>query len=157
MNPFLFYYPYLCVMSNSLWNRKARFNYTIETKYTAGIMLLGTEVKSIREGMVNFNDSYCLFINNELWVRGLHISEYGYGTTHEAIRDRKLLLKKKEIKKIQNLIKERGFTIFPLEIFFTERNIAKIEIGIGKGKKEYDKRETIKKRESERDIKNQNY
>jgi len=144
-------------MSNSLWNRKARFNYTIETKYTAGIMLLGTEVKSIREGMVNFNDSYCLFVNDELWVRGLHISEYGYGTTHEAIRDRKLLLKKKEIKKIQNLIKERGFTIFPLEIFFTERNIAKIEIGIGKGKKEYDKRETIKKRESERDIKNQNY
>ena len=140
-------------MSNSLWNRKARFNYTIETKYTAGIMLLGTEVKSIREGMVNFNDSYCLFINNELWVRGLHISEYGYGTTHEAIRDRKLLLKKKEIKKIQNLIKERGFTIFPLEIFFTERNIAKIEIGIGKGKMEYDKRETIKKRESEREIK----
>jgi len=141
-------------MSQVLYNKKATFNYSIELKYIAGIVLLGTEVKSIREGTINFGDSYCLFINNELWIRGLHISEYGHGTIHETIRDRKLLLNKKEIRKIQSLIKERGFTIFPLRIFFCEKNIAKIEIAIGKGKKNYDKRESIKKRESERDLKN---
>jgi SsrA-binding protein len=140
-------------MSYVLHNKKARFDYSIELKYTAGIMLIGTEVKSIRKGMVNFTDSYCLLINDELWVRKLHISEYANGIAHPTTRDRKLLLKKKEIKKIQNLIKEKGFTIFPLEIFFNEKNLAKIEIGVGKGKKEYDKREVIKKRESDRNIK----
>ena len=134
-------------MSHVLYNRKARFNYTIETKYTAGIVLIGTEVKSIRDGMVNFGDSFCLFINDELWVRNLTISECKFGSPHNPIQDRKLLLQKKELNKIKNLIKEKGYTIFPLEMFFNEKNIIKMEIGIGKGKKEYDKKKTIMERE----------
>jgi SsrA-binding protein len=141
-------------MNNTLFNRKAKFNYLIEDTYNSGIVLVGCEVKSIREGMLNFNDSYCLFVNNELWVRGLYISENKYGQQIDPSRDRKLLLNKRELTKIQNTIKERGYTIVPLKVFFNEHNIVKMEIGIGRGKKDYDKRETIKKRESERTIRN---
>lgn len=139
-------------MNNIIENRKAYFNYTIGDKYTAGIKLIGTEIKSIREGKLNFNDSFCLFINDELFVRGIYISDYSFGFKHENVRDRKLLLKKKELKKIKDKIKENGYTIIPLKGFFTEFNFFKIEIGLSKGKKEYDKRETIKKRDSDRNI-----
>ena len=140
-------------MKNIIDNRKAYFNYSIEDKYTAGIELIGTEIKSIREGKLNFNDSFCLFINNELFVRGIYISDYSFGTKHENVRDRKLLLTKKELKKIQETIKDKGYTVVPLKGYFTDTNFFKIEIGVGKGKKDYDKRETIKKRESDREVK----
>lgn len=143
---------YICIMKNIIDNRKARFNYSIGDTYTAGIQLIGTEIKSIREGKLNFNDSFCLFINDELFVRGIYISDYSFGSKHENVRDRKLLLTKKELKKIKETVKEKGFTIVPLKGYFTDTNYFKIEIGIGKGKKSYDKRETIKKRDSEREV-----
>jgi SsrA-binding protein len=139
-------------MKNIIDNRKVYFNYNIEDKYTAGIQLIGTEIKSIREGKLNFNDSFCLFINGELFVRGIYISDYSFGFKHDNVRDRKLLLTKKELNKIQETIKEKGFTIVPLKGYFTDTNYFKIDIGIGKGKKSYDKRETIKKRDSEREV-----
>lgn len=136
-------------------NRSAYFEYFIDDKYTAGIMLTGTEVKSLRAGKANFNDSYCIFHQNELFLRSFHISEYTHGTfnNHDPIRERKLLLNKKEIKKWMNKIKEKGYTIVPLRLFFNENNIAKLEIGLGKGKKLHDKRDTIKQRDTEREIK----
>jgi len=143
---------YICIMKNIIDNRKVYFNYNIEDKYTAGIQLIGTEIKSIREGKLNFNDSFCLFINGELFVRGIYISDYSFGFKHDNVRDRKLLLTKKELNKIQETIKEKGFTIVPLKGYFTDTNYFKIDIGIGKGKKSYDKRETIKKRDSEREV-----
>jgi SsrA-binding protein len=139
-------------MKNVIDNRKAYFNYNIEDKYTAGIQLIGTEIKSIREGKLNFNDSFCLFINNELYIRGIYISDYSFGTKHENVRDRKLLLTKKELKKIKDNTSEKGYSIVPLKGYFTDANYFKVEIGIGKGKKSYDKRETIKKRDTEREI-----
>jgi SsrA-binding protein len=139
-------------MKNIIDNRKAYFNYFIGDKYNVGIQLIGTEIKSIREGKLNFNDSFCLFINNELYVRGIYISDYSFGSKHENVRDRKLLLTKKELKKIQESTKEKGLTIVPLKGYFTDTNYFKIEIGVGKGKKSYDKRETIKKRDSEREV-----
>ncbi len=136
-------------------NRQAYFNYYIEDKYVAGIVLLGTEVKSIRDGKVSFNDAFCLFDDGELWVRGLYIAEYTHGTSnnHIAVHDRKLLLQKRELKKIQSKLKEKGYTVVPLRVFFTDKNLAKVEIGLGKGKKLHDKRETIKSRDVEREIK----
>ena len=139
-------------MNNTLINRKARFNYSIEDTYNSGIVLIGTEIKSIREGKLNFNDSYCLFINNELFIRGIYISDYSFGEKHENVRDRKLLLTKKELKKIKDNTTEKGYSIVPLKGYFTDTNYFKVEIGIGKGKKDYDKRETIKKRDSEREV-----
>ena len=141
-------------MKNVIDNRKAYFNYSIGDKYTAGIQLIGTEIKSIREGKLNFNDSFCIFINDELYIRGVYISDYSFGVKHENVRDRKLLLNKKELKKIKESIKEKGNTVVPLKGYFTDANFFKIEIGLGKGKKDYDKRETIKKRDSERNIRN---
>ena len=142
-------------MSIEINNRQAYFHYFIEGKYSAGIVLLGTEVKSVREGKVSFNDAFCYFDKNELWIRGLYIAEYSMGTTnnHIAVHDRKLLLTKRELKKLQAIIKEKGQTIVPLRIFMNEKNLLKIEVGLAKGKKSFDKRETIKKRENDRDIK----
>jgi len=136
-------------------NRQAYFNYSIEDKYVAGIVLLGTEVKSIRHGKVSFNDAFCLFDRNELWVRGLYIAEYAMGTTnnHIAVHDRKLLLSKRELKKLENKLKDKGYTIVPLKVFFNDRNLVKVEIGLGRGKKLHDKRETIKERDTQREIK----
>lgn len=136
-------------------NRQAYFNYAIEQKLEAGIVLLGTEVKSIREGKVSFNDAFCLFDRHELWVRGLFIAEYNLGTTnnHIAVHDRKLLLHKKELTKLEAKIKERGYSIVPLKVFFTDKQIVKVEIGLGRGKKEHDKRQTIKERDSRKEIK----
>lgn len=136
-------------------NRQAYFNYYIEDKYVAGIVLLGTEVKSIREGKLSFNDAFCLFDDGELWVRGLFIASYSHGTgnNHIEVHDRKLLLTKRELKKIQTKIKEKGYTLVPLRVFFTDKNLVKVEIGLGKGKKLHDKRETIKNRDVEKEIK----
>lgn len=136
-------------------NRQAYFNYSIEDKYVAGIVLMGTEVKSIRDGKLSFNDAFCMFDDGELWVRGLFIASYSHGTAnnHIEVHDRKLLLNKKELKKIQAKIKEKGYTLVPLKVFFTEKNLVKVEIGLGRGKKLHDKRETIKNRDVEKEIK----
>ena len=136
-------------------NRQAYFHYFIEDKYVAGIALMGTEVKSIRDGKLSFNDAFCMFDEGELWVRGLFIASYTHGTAnnHIEVHDRKLLLNKRELNKIQSKLKEKGYTIVPLKVFFNEKNFVKVEIGLGKGKKIYDKRETIKNRDVEKDIK----
>jgi SsrA-binding protein len=136
-------------------NRSAYHDYFIENKYDAGMVLAGTEVKSIRDGKVNFVDSFCVFLNGELWVKNMHIAEYRFGTTnnHLAVHDRKLLLTKRELRKLENKIKEKGYTIVPLRIFFSENGYAKLEIGLGKGKKLYDKRETLKQRDTDKEIK----
>jgi SsrA-binding protein len=142
-------------MANEMNNRQAYFNYHIEDKYVAGIVLLGTEVKSIRDGKLSFNDAFCLFDDGELWMRGLFIASYSHGTAnnHIAVHDRKLLLNKKELKKIQGRLKEKGYTIIPLRVFFTDKNLVKVEIGLGKGKKLHDKRETMKARDVEKEMK----
>jgi SsrA-binding protein len=136
-------------------NRSAYHDYFIEDKYDAGMVLAGTEVKSIRDGKVSFVDSFCIFQKGELWVKNMHIAEYRFGTTnnHLAVHDRKLLLNKRELRKLENKMKEKGFTIVPLRIFFNDNGYAKLEIGLGKGKKFFDKRETIKKRDVEKEIK----
>ena len=136
-------------------NRQAYFNYHIEDKYEAGIVLLGTEVKSIREGKVSFNDSFCMFDKGELWVRGLFINAYSHGNAnnHIEVHDRKLLLQKRELEKLETKVKEKGYSIIPLRIFFNEKRFAKVEIGVGKGKKKFDKRETIKTRDVDKEIK----
>ena len=136
-------------------NRSAYHEYYIEDKYDAGMVLMGTEVKSIREGKVSFVDSFCFFQKGELWVRNLHIAEYRFGTTnnHIAVHDRKLLLNKKELRKLEGKLKDKGYTIVPLRIFFNEKGLAKMEIGLGRGKKLHDKRDTVKQREAEREMK----
>jgi len=136
-------------------NRQAYHEYLIEDKWTAGMVLLGTEVKSIREGKVSFNDSYCLIHKDELWIKGMYIAEYSLGTVnnHIAVHDRKLLLTKRELRKIQVKLKDKGYTIVPLKVFFNDKQMAKIEIGLGRGKKLHDKRESIKKKDSERELK----
>lgn len=138
-------------------NKKAYHEYFFELKYTAGIVLAGTEIKSLRSGKASFNDSYCLFDKGELYVKSLHISEYAYGTylNHEPMQERKLLLNKKELKKLEAKSREKGYSIIPLRIFINEKGFAKVEIGLGKGKKNFDKRETIKQRENDRDVKRQ--
>jgi len=139
----------------ALQNRQAVYDYFIDTRYQAGMVLLGTEVKSLREGKASFNDSFCVAQNGEVWIKSLHIAPYSHGThsNHEPLRDRKLLLTKKEISRIASALKEKGYTLVPLRIFFTDKGLVKIEIGLGRGKKQYDKRDSIKKREAEREIK----
>ena len=136
-------------------NRQAYYDYFIEDKYDAGIVLTGTEVKSLRAGRASFNDSYCYFHRGEMWIKSLHIAEYSHGTSnnHDPLRERKLLLNKKELRKIESKIKEKGITVVPLRIFFSDKGLAKIELGLGKGNKLYDKRETIKQRDTQREMK----
>lgn len=131
-------------------NKKAYFEYRVLDEYTAGIKLLGTEIKSIREGKANLNDAFCTFISDQLYVRNLHISEYSHGSfyNHEAKRDRVLLLNKKELKKLRTRTEEKGFTIVPLAMFISERGFAKLKIGLAQGKKTFDKRETMKERDN---------
>jgi SsrA-binding protein len=134
-------------------NKKARRNYHISDEYEAGIVLVGTEVKSIREGRVNFQDAYADYKNGEFFLKQLHITPYSqtfYGN-HEPLRSRKLLLNKFEIKRLAKKIKERGLTLIPLKIYFKNGKI-KVKIGLAKGKKLYDKREDIKKRDIKRDM-----
>lgn len=135
-------------------NKKASFEYHLIDRYVAGMQLLGTEIKSIREGKANINDSFCSFFDDGLYIRNMHIAEYSFGSfyNHESKRDRKLLLSKKEIKKLKDKGEEKGFTIVPLRIFINERGFAKIEIALAQGKKDFDKRETIKERESKREL-----
>ena len=135
-------------------NKKARFNFEISETFTAGMVLTGTEIKSIREGKANLTDAYCIVDHGEVWVKGMHISEYFYGSynNHTVRRDRKLLLNKKEIAKISKAAAEPGFTIVPIRIFISEKGYAKLVIGIGRGKKQYDKRQAIKEREDKRSI-----
>ena len=136
-------------------NRSAYFEYFIDDKYTAGIMLTGTEIKSLRTGKASFNDSYCIFHKGELFIKSFHIAEYAFGNlnNHDPLRERKLLLNKRELKKIETKLKEKGYTLIPLRLFLNDKNLAKVEIGLGKGKKLHDKRETIKQRDTDREIK----
>jgi len=136
-------------------NRKAKFEYNFLQGYEAGLMLLGTEVKSLRKGEANLNDAYCIFNKKgELFLKSAYIAEYEYGNVnnHEPRRDRKMLLKKTELKKLERRSTEKGLTIVPYKLFFSERGFAKIEIFLSQGKKEYDKRNTIKDREAKRDL-----
>lgn len=135
-------------------NKKATHDYFIEARYTAGMVLSGTEIKSLRAGRASFIDSYCLFHQGELYVKNLHISPYAFGryTNHEPLQERKLLLTKRELRKLEAKSKEKGYTIVPLKLFLADSGYFKLEIGLGKGKKNYDKRETIKARETDRDI-----
>jgi SsrA-binding protein len=134
-------------------NKKALFQYEIIETFVAGVLLSGSEIKSIRQGKLNFVDSYCIFIGKELYVRGLHIAEYTHGgyANHVPVHDRKLLLNRTELNRIQKKVKEKGFTIVPISCFLTEKGWAKLEIAISRGKKLYDKRESIKKKDSKRD------
>ena len=136
-------------------NRSAFHEYFFDNTYVAGIVLTGTEVKSLRAGKASFNDSYCIIHKGEIWVKSLHIAEYSHGTVnnHDPVRDRKLLLQKREIGKIESKLKEKGYTLIPLRIFFNDKNFIKVEIGLGRGKKLHDKRETIKNRDVEREMK----
>ena len=145
---------YMKAQQVNIKNKKAHFNYEIGDTFTAGIVLTGTEIKSIRDGKASLTDSYCIVENGEVWVKNMHISEYFYGSynNHSVKRDRKLLLNKKEITKISKAADEPGFTIVPIRIFISDRGFAKLVIGIGKGKKQYDKRQSIKEREDKRNI-----
>lgn len=135
-------------------NRSAIFEFSISEKWTAGMVLTGTEIKSLRQGKASFNDAFCYFSKGELFIRNLHITEYSHGTNanHEPLRERKLLLQKRELRKLESKIKERGFTLIPLRIFLSDKGLAKMEIALAKGKKTYDKRESIKRRETDREI-----
>lgn len=135
-------------------NKRAYFEYEILEKFVAGIQLVGTEIKSIRNSKASIVEAYCRFTQNELYVVNMNISEYDFGNinNHEARRDRKLLLTKKELDKLQKKIKESGLTIIPLRMFMNDRGLAKLEIGLAKGKKLHDKRETLKNKDAQRDI-----
>lgn len=134
-------------------NKRASFEYFFIDTFTAGMVLTGTEIKSIRQGKVNFQDAYCLFMDDELFVRSLHISPYTEGThyNHDPIRDRKLLMTKRELRKLAENLKDQGLTIIPIRLFTSERGLAKMEIALAKGKKLYDKRESIKERDVKRE------
>lgn len=136
-------------------NRAAYYEFFIDAKYEAGMILLGTEVKAIRSGRATFNDSFCQIHQGEVWLKSFHIGEYSHGTTnnHDPLRERKLLLQKKEIKKIEGKLKEKGYTLIPLRIFVNDKNLLKLEIGLGKGKKLHDKRDTIRKKDADRELK----
>ncbi|HXH18674.1 MAG TPA: SsrA-binding protein SmpB [Chitinophagales bacterium] len=135
-------------------NKRASFDYHLLEKFTAGIQLTGTEIKSIRESKASISDAYCIFRNGELWVKNMHISEYEKGTfaNHEPLRERKLLLKKNELNKLDKKIREKGFTIIPLSVFISGRGFAKMEIALAKGKKVHDKRESIREKDTRREL-----
>ncbi|MGQ1948562.1 SsrA-binding protein SmpB [Geofilum sp. OHC36d9] len=135
-------------------NKRATFDYELIDRYVAGIQLVGTEIKSIRMGRASLVDSYCFFMTDELWIRGLNISEYFYGTynNHQPMRERKLLLQRKELYKLQRKTKESGLTIVPIRLFINDRGLAKMEIAVAKGKKQYDKRETLKSKDASREL-----
>ena len=141
-------------MPINIKNRKASFEYELINKFIAGISLKGTEIKSIRNNKANISDAYCIFIDNILIVKNLHISEYTNGgyLNHEPKRDRTLLLNKQEIHKILGKVKEKGQSIIPIKLFINEKGKAKLEIALAKGKKIYDKRESIKKKDQQREI-----
>lgn len=135
-------------------NKKASFDYAFVDTYTAGIALTGTEIKSVRLGKVSLVETYCYFINGELWVKNMNIAEYFYGSynNHNARRDRKLLLQKKELRQLLQAEKNPGFTIVPVRMFINEKGLAKVVIALARGKKEYDKRQSIKAKEDKREM-----
>ena len=135
-------------------NRQAGFEYEILDKYVAGMVLMGTEIKSIREGKVNLQDGYCYLNNGELFVKGINITPYAEGThyNHEATRERKLLLKRSEIKKLESKVEEKGHTLVPTRLFINEKGLAKLEIAVARGKKLHDKRDSIKERDAKREL-----
>lgn len=135
-------------------NKKASHDYEFIEKYVAGIKLSGTEIKSIRLGKATISDSYCFFNNGELYIRGMHIAEYWWGNlnNHDPLRERKLLLTARELRKIERKIKESGLTIIVIKVFINDRGLAKAEIAISRGKKEYDKRETLKRKDASREM-----
>lgn len=138
----------------SIRNKKASFEYFFVETYTAGIVLTGTEIKSIRMGKASLVDSYCYIHNGEIWVKGMNISPYFFGSynNHESKRDRKLLLTKREIHKLQEATKQVGFTIVPTLVFIDAKGRAKMDIALARGKKEYDKRQTLKEKEDRREM-----
>ncbi|MDH6307896.1 SsrA-binding protein [Dysgonomonas sp. PFB1-18] len=133
-------------------NKRASFDYEFIETFTAGIVLTGTEIKSIRLGKASLVDTFCIFEKGELWVRNMYIAEYFYGSynNHVARRDRKLLLNKKELKKMERLVKETGYTIVPTRIFLNDRGLAKVNIAVAKGKKQYDKRQSLREKDDKR-------
>ncbi|MBQ2786407.1 MAG: SsrA-binding protein [Bacteroidaceae bacterium] len=135
-------------------NKRATFDYLVVDTYTAGLVLTGTEIKSIRQSRASLVDTYCIFIGNELWVKNMHIAEYFYGSynNHTARRDRKLLLERKELRKLQQDAKNPGFTIVPLRLFINEKGLAKLVIALARGKHEYDKRQSIRERDDKREM-----
>ena len=135
-------------------NRRATFDYAIGDTFTAGIVLTGTEIKALRMGKASLADTYVVMINGEAWVKNMYIAEYFYGTynNHEARRDHKLLLTRKELAKLEKASKDVGFTVVPLRLLISDRGLAKVVIGIARGKKEYDKRQSIKERDDKRSI-----
>ncbi len=135
-------------------NRRATFDYIVAETFTAGIVLTGTEIKSIRQSKAGLVDTYCTFIADELWVKNMHVAEYFYGSynNHTARRDRKLLLERKELRKLKQAVKNPGFTIVPLRLFINEKGLAKLVIALARGKHEYDKRQSIRERDDKREI-----
>jgi SsrA-binding protein len=135
-------------------NKKASHDYEFIEKFIAGIILSGTEIKSLRLGKATLSDSYCFFNNGELFIKGMHIAEYWWGNlnNHDPLRERKLLLTSRELKKIERKIKESGLTIIVIKVFINDRGLAKAEIAISRGKKEYDKRETLKRKDATREM-----
>jgi SsrA-binding protein len=135
-------------------NKKASFEYEFLEKYVAGIQLVGTEIKSIREGKANLTDAYCFFRNHELWVQGMHIAEYGWGTcnNHVPRRERKLLLTRRELGKLERKSQDKGLTIIAIQMFLNEKGYAKLDIALAKGKKMYDKRQDIKQKDAKREL-----
>jgi SsrA-binding protein len=138
--------------SVSIVNKKARFEYEFIQTETCGIQLVGSEVKSIRGGKASISEGYCYFNNGELFIKGMNISDYGFGSSHDTTRDRKLLLKRKELNNLENQL-TNGLTIIPYRLFLNDKGLIKIEIALARGKKLYDKRETIKNRDIDRDMK----
>lgn len=138
----------------SIRNKKASFDYELLDTYTAGIVLTGTEIKSIRQSKASLVDTYCTFVNGELWVKGMHVAEYFYGSynNHQAKRDRKLLLTSKELRKLASDAKNPGFTIVPTRVFINEKGFAKVVIALARGKHQYDKRDTLRENDDRREI-----
>ena len=135
-------------------NKRATFDYEILEEYVAGVVLVGTEIKSIRLGKASLTESYCYFDKGELWLRGMNVAEYGWGTcnNHAPRRDRKLLLQRKELNKLQQALQDRGLTIVALRLFLSEKGLAKVVIGLARGRKSYDKREYIKANDAKREM-----
>ncbi|MCX6308703.1 MAG: SsrA-binding protein SmpB [Bacteroidia bacterium] len=135
-------------------NKRASFDFELMDFFTAGIVLTGTEIKSIRLGKASLSDSYCILVEGELWAKGVQISEYFFGSysNHVPRRDRKLLLTKRELRKLTRLTKETGFTIVPTKMFINEKGLAKLDIAVAKGKKTYDKRETLREKDDKREM-----
>ncbi len=135
-------------------NRRATFDYEVLDRYTAGIQLFGTEIKSIRESKASLADTYCMFVGRELWVKQMHIAEYRFGSyaNHDAKRDRKLLLTKKELRKLERQTKESGKAIIPLRLYINDKGLAKMDIALCQGKHEYDKRQSLRERDDKREL-----